>query len=96
LFNPTQALANDPNVVIKTKNATWVDLVLINPGPLGPGHPIHKHSNKGYIVGQGIGAFNWSSVDQAAAAIPSSFNFVNPPLRDVRLSSPTSELTLLT
>jgi FtsP/CotA-like multicopper oxidase with cupredoxin domain len=82
LFDPTQSLANDNNLVIKTKNNTWVDLVLINPGPLAPAHPIHKHSNKGYIIGTGIGAFNFSSVAAAAAVIPQNFNFVSPPPRD--------------
>lgn len=82
LFDPTQSLANDNNVAIKTKNSTWVDLVLISPGPLAPAHPIHKHSNKAYIIGQGIGAFNFSSVAAAAAVIPQNFNLINPPLRD--------------
>lgn len=82
LFDPTQSIANDNRVTIKTKNNTWVDLVLINPGPLAPAHPIHKHSNKGYIIGSGIGAFNWSSVSAAAAVIPQNFNFVSPPPRD--------------
>lgn len=82
LFNPTQPLANDPKLVIKTKNGTWVDLILLNPGPLAPAHPIHKHSNKAYIIGQGIGPFNYSSVAQAAAVMPQNFNFINPPPRD--------------
>lgn len=82
LFDPTQSLANDNNLVIKTKNSTWVDLVLINPGPLAPAHPIHKHSNKAYIIGQGIGAFNFSSVAAAAAVIPQNFNLISPPPRD--------------
>ena len=82
LFNPQQPLANDPHLVIKTKNSTWVDLILLNPGPLAPAHPIHKHSNKAYIIGQGIGGFNYSSVAQAAAAMPQNFNFNSPPARD--------------
>lgn len=82
LFDPTQTLANDNELVIKTKNNTWVDLILTNPGPLGPSHPIHKHSNKAFIIGQGSGTWNYSSVTDAAAAQPESFNFVNPPLRD--------------
>jgi hypothetical protein len=31
--------------------------------------------------GSGLGDFNYSTVDEAIAAIPESFNLVNPPLR---------------
>jgi len=58
-----------------------VDLVLqSNPG--NPPHPMHKHGTPAYIIGQGSGAFNWSSVVEAIAASPTSFNLVDPPLRD--------------
>jgi len=71
-----------PNVTFATKNNTWVDLVFrVNTIPQPP-HPIHKHSNKGFIIGQGDGLFNWTSVAQAAKAVPHFFNFVNPPYRD--------------
>ena len=82
LFDPLQSITNDNHLVIKTMNSTWVDLILINPGPLAPAHPIHKHSNKAYIIGQGIGAFNFSSVAAAAAVMPQAFNFNSPPARD--------------
>jgi FtsP/CotA-like multicopper oxidase with cupredoxin domain len=51
-------------------------------GPIAPPHPIHKHSNKAFIIGQGVGAWNWTTVAEAATVIPQNFNFVNPPLRD--------------
>jgi len=82
LFDPTQTLANDGSLVIKTKNGTWVDLILKNPGPLAPAHPIHKHSNKGFIIGSGIGPFSYNSVADAVASEPGSFNLINPPQRD--------------
>lgn len=58
-----------------------VDLVLQS-NPRNPPHPIHKHGTPAYIIGQGPGAFNWSSVAEAIAASPTSFNLVDPPLRD--------------
>lgn len=82
LFNPYSAEAQNSNLTITTNNGTWVDLVISVLGPIGPPHPIHKHSNKAFIVGQGVGAWNWTTVAEAAAVIPQSFNFVNPPLRD--------------
>ena len=58
-----------------------VDLVLqSNPG--NPPHPMHKHGTPAYIIGQGSGAFNWSSVAEAIVASPTSFNLIDPPLRD--------------
>lgn len=82
LFNPDSAVGSNTNITVSTVNGTWIDFVIQVAGPIGPPHPIHKHSNKAFIIGQGTGAFNWTTVGKAAAAIPSSFNFVNPPLRD--------------
>ncbi|KAF2830304.1 hypothetical protein CC86DRAFT_378617 [Ophiobolus disseminans] len=70
------------NLTITTKNNTWVDLILINDELLAPPHPIHKHSNKVFILGSGEGEFKWTSVKEAAAAIPQNFNLVTPPFRD--------------
>jgi hypothetical protein len=47
LWDPTSAV--NGNLTISTKNGSWVDIVLIS-GPGNPSHPIHKHSNKGYII----------------------------------------------
>ncbi|KAF2025781.1 hypothetical protein EK21DRAFT_103703 [Setomelanomma holmii] len=70
------------DITIITKNNTWVDLIFISGQPNEPPHPIHKHSNRAFIIGAGQGAFSWTSVAQAAAAIPQSFNLVDPPYRD--------------
>jgi hypothetical protein len=80
----------DPNelagtgLTITTKNNTWVDLIFIvkiSGGPQ-PAHPIHKHSNKGHIIGYGEGEFNYTDVAEAMQYIPANFNLVNPPYRD--------------
>ncbi|KAF2003681.1 multicopper oxidase [Amniculicola lignicola CBS 123094] len=77
------------NITMKTLNNTWVDLVFIVATPGQPPHPIHKHSNKGFILGQGDGPFNWTSVAAAAEAVPKNFNLVTPPYRDSFLTPPT-------
>ncbi|KAJ5948228.1 Laccase abr2 [Penicillium verhagenii] len=79
LFNQT-AIPSD--LIIKTKNGTWVDLIVQVGTPLQPAHPIHKHSNKHFVIGQGDGDFTWDSVADAILEIPDSFNLVNPPMRD--------------
>ena len=42
---------------------------------------MHKHYNQFWVIGQGQGEWNYSSVAEAAAAMPENFNFVNPPVR---------------
>jgi len=69
-----------------------VDLVFVVKGN-GPPHPIHKHFNPFWVIGQGTGAFNWSSVAEAYEAIPESFNLVNPPRRDGYNTPPASAAT---
>ncbi|KAJ6160448.1 hypothetical protein N7470_003844 [Penicillium chermesinum] len=70
------------DLIIRTKNGTWVDFIMqVNSAPQ-PAHPIHKHSNKHFLIGQGTGIFNYSTVAEAIQEIPESFNLVNPPLRD--------------
>jgi len=70
------------NVTITTKNGTWVDLILISDTIPMPPHPIHKHGNKMWQIGAGIGPFPWATSAEAAAAVPQSFNLVDPPKRD--------------
>jgi FtsP/CotA-like multicopper oxidase with cupredoxin domain len=82
LYNPPNADRTGGNITIVTQNNTWVDLIMVNHVPGSPPHPIHKHSNRGFILGTGEGAFNWTSVAEAAAAIPQNFNLVTPPFRD--------------
>jgi FtsP/CotA-like multicopper oxidase with cupredoxin domain len=82
LFDPNSAQAMNPNLTITTKMGQWVDLIVQVAGPLSPPHPLHKHSNKGFILGQGQGVFNWSTVAEAQKEIPQFFNFNNPPIKD--------------
>jgi FtsP/CotA-like multicopper oxidase with cupredoxin domain len=78
LFNPDAKLHN---LTLAFRNGTWVDLVF-RADPLNPPHPFHKHTNKVWVIGSGSGKFNYSSVAEAAAAMPENFNFQNPILRD--------------
>lgn len=89
LEDETPLLFEDPadieadDLVIKTEMGQWIDLVVRTQGPLAAPHPMHKHSNKAYVVGKGVGNWTWNSVAEAAAVLPpTAFNFVNPPLRD--------------
>ena len=86
----------DPNelagtgLTITTKNNTWVDLIFtvtVSGGPQ-PSHPIHKHSNKGHIIGYGEGEFNYTDVADAMKYIPENFNLNNPPYRDTFYTLP--------
>ncbi|KAJ5578638.1 uncharacterized protein N7459_007602 [Penicillium hispanicum] len=79
LFNQT-AIPSD--LIIRTKNNTWIDLIIQVTAPVQPAHPIHKHSNKHFLIGQGNGTFTYSSVAEAMQSIPESFNLVNPQYRD--------------
>lgn len=70
------------DLIIRTKNNTWIDLILQTDTVLQPPHPIHKHSNKHFIIGQGNGTFSWGSVAEAVLAVPGSFNLQTPQYRD--------------
>ncbi|KAJ5970281.1 Multicopper oxidase type 2 [Penicillium vulpinum] len=70
------------DLIIRTKNDTWIDLVLQTDTILQPPHPIHKHSNKHFIIGQGNGTFNWGSVAEAVQIVPGNFNLQTPQYRD--------------
>ncbi|RMZ82076.1 hypothetical protein DV737_g2226, partial [Chaetothyriales sp. CBS 132003] len=88
LFQDPADIAND-EIIIRTKMGQWVDLILKVAGPLAQPHPLHKHSNKAFVLGQGVGNFTYSTVAEAAAALPpGTFNFVNPPYRDGYTTSP--------
>lgn len=90
LYQDVSELTTGGNLTVTTKNNTWVDLIfrVITPGQ--PPHPIHKHSNKGFIIGQGEGNFTWTSVAEAVTEIPGSFNLVSPPYRDVFITPPSA------
>ncbi|PWY90054.1 laccase TilA [Aspergillus heteromorphus CBS 117.55] len=79
LFYPSTA---QPDLTIATLNGSWVDLIFHVQGQIQPPHPIHKHSNKFFVIGQGNGTWNYSSVAEAMRYIPGSFNFINPQIRD--------------
>jgi len=80
LFKPNFN-AND-NVTISTKSNLWHDLIIITATKPTPPHPIHKHGNKMWQIGAGIGEFKWADVKEAVAAVPQNFNLVDPPRRD--------------
>ncbi|KAL1727350.1 Cupredoxin [Schizophyllum commune] len=62
-------------------NDTIVD-ILIKVPPNHPPHPMHKHFNRYWVLGQGQGDWKFASVAEAIAALPDSFNLVNPAVRD--------------
>ncbi|KAJ5884439.1 hypothetical protein N7504_012011 [Penicillium tannophilum] len=90
LINP-KSPGLDSSLKIETKNNTWVDIVfqLVIPPPtlLQPPHPIHKHSNKAFLIGSSQGNFTWNSIDDAVRASPQSF-FDTPVYRDTFTTSP--------
>ncbi|KAL3467489.1 multicopper oxidase-domain-containing protein [Aspergillus heterothallicus] len=86
LFYPA---TGEKDLTIKTDNGTWVDLVFDVDGDLQPPHPIHKHSNKFFVIGQGEGKWSYSSVAEAAQIIPESFNLKNPQIRDTFITPPS-------
>ncbi|OOF95490.1 multicopper oxidase [Aspergillus carbonarius ITEM 5010] len=65
-----------------TLNNTWVDLIINITTTGQPQHPIHKHSNKYFVIGAGSESFTYSSVEEALKYIPQNFNFENPQMRD--------------
>lgn len=70
------------DIVFKTYNNTWIDLIFIATRLNQPPHPIHKHGNKAFIIGRGEGEFPYSSVEEAREQIPGNFNLKTPPYRD--------------
>jgi FtsP/CotA-like multicopper oxidase with cupredoxin domain len=81
LFAPDLDETDNP-VFASTLNNTWVDLVFVASTVPMPPHPIHKHGNKMWHIGSGVGDFTWNSVNEAIAARPELFNLVNPPKLD--------------
>lgn len=95
LYHPESPAAFDSDLVIRTINGSWVDIVLQtiwdDEAPTEPPHPIHKHSNKAYVIGQGAGWFHWGSAEEALNTVPEAFNLINPPYRDTFVTSPVSQ-----
>ncbi|KAI9694034.1 MAG: hypothetical protein M1822_003305 [Bathelium mastoideum] len=70
-------------LVLKTKKNEWVDLILEVEGPFAQAHPMHKHGNRAFVIGAGVGPFPWDTVAEAAKDLPpGTFNTVDPPYRD--------------
>ena len=82
LFNKNQQRADNTGLYIKTKMGQVVDLIVQIAGPLAEPHPMHKHSNKAWVIGSGLGNFPGANVAEAYAAYPDSFNLNNPMYRD--------------
>jgi len=86
LYDPEHELARNESLIIRTRNNTWVDLVVqVGSHPRQPQefpHSMHKHAQKMWKIGGGFGIWNYSSTDEAIAAQPEAFNLVNPPYRD--------------
>lgn len=91
LYYPNETLNGpDKNLVIHTKNGSWVDLILqvsTVQGDLAAfTHVMHKHGSKTWRIGHGQGVWNYSSVAEAMAARPEAFNLKNPGYRDTWLT----------
>ena len=91
LFYPNSTLGTpDENLVIRTKNSSWVDLILqisTLPGDSAAfEHYMHKHGSKTWRIGYGRGVWNYSSVVEGMAAQPEAFNLENPGYRDTWLT----------
>jgi len=91
IFDLNSLDAQDPDLTIRTKNGSWVDIVVqVGSNPIQPvqtPHSIHKHSNKMYRIGKGLGIFNWTSMPEAIADKPELFNLENPPYRDTFMTT---------
>jgi FtsP/CotA-like multicopper oxidase with cupredoxin domain len=93
ILNP-QAPDLDSSLKIETRNGTWVDIVfqlaIPEPTKLQPPHPMHKHSNKAFVIGSGMGKFGWGSIAEARDSSPGSF-FNTPVYRDTFVTAPNGE-----
>ncbi|KAH4183363.1 multicopper oxidase elcG [Parastagonospora nodorum] len=70
-------------LMLTTKKNEWVDLIIEVEGPFAQSHPMHKHGNKAFIVGRGVGFFPWATVEEAEKHLPrGTFNFIDPPYKD--------------
>jgi FtsP/CotA-like multicopper oxidase with cupredoxin domain len=91
LYHPNSPDAMDEGLVIRTRNGTWVDLIIqvgsLPDQPQEFPHMIHKHSSKTWQIGTGVGIWNYSSVAHAIETAPEYFNLVNPNYRDTFITS---------
>lgn len=84
-MNP--ATIPDSDLILRSELDDWVDLIIIISGPLAEPHPIHKHANKYFVIGAGVGNFTWDTVAEAQAA-GIHFNTQNPAYVDGFTSIP--------
>lgn len=89
LFNPNSAYATNPNLTITAKAGEWIDFIVQVAFPLQAPHPLHKHGNKAFMIGQGMGPFNWSDTEEAMRAVLQFFYLQDPPYRDGFTTLPT-------
>ncbi len=79
-------------LIINTEYGTWVDIIFmvdISPSnPAQPPHAMHKHGNRMYFIGQGVGPWVWPTVAIAKQATPQSF-FDVAPYRDTITTATT-------
>ncbi|KAL5872574.1 hypothetical protein ACKVWC_008197 [Pyricularia oryzae] len=76
-------LPQGSELVVPSRLGEWVDLVLETEGAFAQSHPVHKHGNKVYFLGSGVGRFPWASVAEAERHLPpGSLNFANPAYLD--------------
>lgn len=74
---------DDSDIILETQSGEWVDLIVETEGPISRYHPMHKHGNKFFVLGAGLGRFPWDTVEEAERALPrGSFNFEDPPFVD--------------
>ncbi|KAF4773545.1 multicopper oxidase [Colletotrichum scovillei] len=70
-------------LVLRTQVGEWIDIILETEGPFAQSHPVHKHGNKVYFLGSGVGKFPWATVEEAERALPpGAFNFDDPSYQD--------------
>lgn len=99
LFQDPAAIPED-QVIIRTKMGQWIDFIIKIAGPLAQPHPFHKHANKAFVIGQGVGDFPWASVAEANASgvlPPTAFNLKAAPRKSKPILRPsrTPPLTFL-
>ncbi|KAK9446178.1 laccase [Metarhizium brunneum] len=88
--NATRDTEND-GLVLRTKNGSWVDLILqvsTLPGDTSSfEHFMHKHGSKTWRIGFGTGVWNYTSVEEAIQERPQDFNLETPGLRDTWITA---------
>ena len=73
----------DDELILKTSQDDWVDVIMVTAGPFSQAHPMHKHGNRIFLLGSGMGNFEWDTVDEAIPHLPEgTFNFEDPPYLD--------------